>query len=53
MRNLRNIRFGQCQRDNVTAACWDPEKDQVLVVAQPSVDSCEIELSRISGDRDM
>ncbi|KAG5753512.1 hypothetical protein H9Q70_003855 [Fusarium xylarioides] len=53
MRNLRNIRFGQFQRDNATAACWDPENDQVLVVAQPSVDSCEIELLRISGDRDI
>ncbi|RBR06084.1 uncharacterized protein FIESC28_11195 [Fusarium coffeatum] len=53
MRNLRNIRFGQCQRANVTAACWDPEKDEVLCVAGPTEESSGIELLRIAGDQDV
>jgi elongator complex protein 1 len=53
MRNLRNLRFGQCQRANVTATCWDPEKDQVLCVAGPTEESSGIELLRVTGDQDM
>ncbi|KAF4451349.1 elongator complex protein 1 [Fusarium austroafricanum] len=53
MRNLRNIRFGQCHRAHVIAACWDPEKDQVLCVAGPTEESSNIELLRISGDQDI
>ncbi|KAJ3518220.1 hypothetical protein NM208_g14596 [Fusarium decemcellulare] len=50
MRNLRNIRFGRCDRAHVTAACWDPEKDEVLCTAGPTEESSSIELLRISGD---
>ncbi|KAM0201725.1 hypothetical protein ACHAPI_001776 [Fusarium lateritium] len=53
MRNLRNIRFGQCQRANVTAACWDPEKDEVLCVAGPTEESSGIDLLRVTGDQDV
>ncbi|WXC61328.1 hypothetical protein SNK03_007204 [Fusarium graminearum] len=53
MRNLRNIRFGQFQRANVTAACWDPEKDEVLCVAGPTKQSSGIELLRVAGDQDI
>ncbi|CAJ0550418.1 Ff.00g103480.m01.CDS01 [Fusarium sp. VM40] len=53
MRNLRNLRFGQCQRANVTATCWDPEKDQVLCVAGPTEESSGIELLRVTGDQDV
>ncbi|WZH48120.1 IKI3 family-domain-containing protein [Fusarium acuminatum] len=53
MRNLRNLRFGQCQRANVTATCWDPEKDQVLCVAGPTEESSGIELLRVTGDQDI
>ncbi|KAF4999843.1 hypothetical protein FGRMN_2223 [Fusarium graminum] len=53
MRNLRNIRFGQCHRANVTATCWDPEKDEVLCVAGPTEESSGIELLRVTGDQDI
>ncbi|KAM5382866.1 hypothetical protein ACJZ2D_002257 [Fusarium nematophilum] len=53
MRNLRNIRFGRCDRANVTAACWDPEKDEVLCAAGPTEESSGIELLRIAGDQNI
>ncbi|KAH6897475.1 IKI3 family-domain-containing protein [Thelonectria olida] len=53
MRNLRNIQFGRCHRPDVTAACWDPEKDQVLCTAGPTPQSHSIELLRISGHQDI
>ncbi|KAF4963031.1 hypothetical protein FSARC_8919 [Fusarium sarcochroum] len=53
MRNLRNIRFGQCHRAHVTATCWDPEKDEVLCAAGPTEESSGIELLRITGDQNI
>ncbi|KAI5457316.1 IKI3 family-domain-containing protein [Mariannaea sp. PMI_226] len=53
MRNLRNIQFGRCLRPDVTAACWDPEKDQVVCTAGPTSESSSIELLRISGHQDI
>ncbi|KAF4981587.1 hypothetical protein FZEAL_2653 [Fusarium zealandicum] len=53
MRNLRNIRFGRCDRAHVTAVCWDPEKDEVLCTAGPTEESSSIELLRISGDQNI
>lgn len=53
MRNLRNIRFGRCHRPDVTAACWDPERDEVVCTAGPTPQSPSIELLRLTGDQDM
>ncbi|KPM45720.1 Elongator complex protein 1 [Neonectria ditissima] len=53
MRNLRNIRFGRCRRPDVTAACWDPERDQVVCTAGPTLQSPAIELLRIDGDQNI
>ncbi|KAK7424354.1 putative elongator complex protein 1 [Neonectria punicea] len=53
MRNLRNIRFGRCRRPDVTAACWDPETDQVLCTAGPTAQSTSIELLRLDGDQNV
>ncbi|KAH6996947.1 IKI3 family-domain-containing protein [Ilyonectria destructans] len=53
MRNLRNIRFGRCHRPDVTAACWDPERDEVVCTAGPTPQSPSIELLRITGDQDI
>ncbi|KAF7543377.1 hypothetical protein G7046_g10013 [Stylonectria norvegica] len=48
MRNLRNIRFERWEHDNVTASCWDPEKDEILCVVGPTSESSSIELVRVS-----
>ncbi|KAH7149809.1 IKI3 family-domain-containing protein [Dactylonectria estremocensis] len=53
MRNLRNIRFGHCRRPDLTAACWDPERDDVVCTAGPTPQSPSIELLRITGDHDI
>ncbi|KAL6413952.1 hypothetical protein AUP68_03484 [Ilyonectria robusta] len=53
MRNLRNIRFGRCHRPDVTAACWDPERDEVVCTAGPTPQSPSIELLRLTGDQDI
>ncbi|KAI8715726.1 Elongator complex protein 1 [Fusarium sp. LHS14.1] len=53
MHNLRNIRFGRCHRQHVTAACWDPESDEVLCTAGPTEESSSIELLRFKGDQDI
>ncbi|OAA44291.1 elongator complex protein [Metarhizium rileyi] len=48
MRNLRNVRFGRWSHPNITSACWDPEKDEVVCTIGPTADSSTIELVRIS-----
>ncbi|KAF5133760.1 Elongator complex protein 1 [Metarhizium anisopliae] len=48
MRNLRNVRFGRWSHPNITSACWDPEKDEVVCTIGPTADSTSIELVRVS-----
>lgn len=48
MRNLRNIRFGRWENAGVTAACWDPERDEILCTVGPTEQSSSIELVRVS-----
>ncbi|KJZ78807.1 hypothetical protein HIM_01580 [Hirsutella minnesotensis 3608] len=51
MRNLRNVRFGRWALDHssdITATCWDSDKDEVLCTKGPTVDDPSIELIRLS-----
>ncbi|KAM0325355.1 hypothetical protein ACHAQA_007340 [Verticillium albo-atrum] len=48
MRNLRNIRFGQWSRADITSTCWDPAKDDLLCTVGPTETRANIELVRIS-----
>ena len=48
MRNLRNIRFGTADAQGVTAACWDPERDEVLCTVGPAGESGRIELLKVT-----
>ena len=48
MRNLRNIRFGRWDAADVSAACWDPERDEVLCAVGPVGEEGRIELLRIN-----
>ncbi|OAQ71074.1 IKI3 family protein [Pochonia chlamydosporia 170] len=48
MRNLRNVRFGRWSHPDITSACWDPEKDEVLCTVGPTAESSNIELVRVS-----
>ncbi|UNI16144.1 Putative elongator complex protein 1 [Purpureocillium takamizusanense] len=48
MRNLRNVRLGRWSHADITSACWDPEKDEVLCTVGPSTHSSAIELVRVS-----
>ena len=48
MRNLRNVRLGRWGHADITSACWDPEKDEVLCTIGPSTHSSAIELVRVS-----
>ncbi|KID90628.1 elongator complex protein [Metarhizium guizhouense ARSEF 977] len=48
MRNLRNVRFGRWSHPDITSACWDPEKDEVVCTIGPTPDSTSIELVRVS-----
>lgn len=51
MRNLGNVRFGRSRHQNITAACWDPETDEVICTLGPSETSPSIQLVRITdGD---
>ncbi|KFA71906.1 hypothetical protein S40288_09207 [Stachybotrys chartarum IBT 40288] len=52
MRNLRNVRFGRWRHPDITAACWDPESDDILCTVGPSPSSSNTELMRVSGDVD-
>ncbi|KAI1781154.1 IkappaB kinase complex, IKAP component [Hypoxylon cercidicola] len=54
MRNLRNIRYNAWRSavalngEPITAACWDPAKDEVLCTFGPSEQHGQIRLVRIS-----
>jgi elongator complex protein 1 len=49
MRNLCNIRFGSLgDIPDVSAACWDPERDEVLCTVGPVGESGKIELVRVT-----
>ncbi|KND92822.1 Elongator complex protein 1 [Tolypocladium ophioglossoides CBS 100239] len=48
MRNLRNVRFGRWTYPDITSACWDPEKDELLCTVGPTAQSSSIELVRVS-----
>ncbi|OAA69460.1 iki3 [Cordyceps fumosorosea ARSEF 2679] len=48
MRNLRNLRFGRVAQADVTAACWDPETDEVICTVGPTVQNPTIQLLRVS-----
>lgn len=47
MRNLRSIRYGRLEYADVSAACWDPERDEVLCTVGPVGESGSIELLRV------
>ena len=49
MRNLRNVQFGRWQHPDITASCWDPERDELLCTIGPTQQSSSIELVRVSG----
>lgn len=51
MRNLRNIchKVGKAPSD-ITATCWDPSKDELLITCGPSDPDQKIELLRVVDD---
>jgi hypothetical protein len=51
MRNLRNIchKVGKAPSD-ITATCWDPSKDEVLITCGPTAPDHRIELLRVVDD---
>lgn len=51
MRNLRNLRFGRWRHPDLTAACWDPENDEIVCSIGPTAQNQTIELVRLS-DKD-
>jgi hypothetical protein len=51
MRNLRNLRFGRWRHPDLTAACWDPENDEIVCSIGPTAQNQTIELVRVS-DKD-
>ncbi|KAL6691986.1 IKI3 family domain-containing protein [Trichoderma pleuroticola] len=48
MRNLRNLRFGRWRHPDITAACWDPENDEIVCTIGPTAENPTIELVRLS-----
>ncbi|KAH6605033.1 hypothetical protein Trco_006740 [Trichoderma cornu-damae] len=50
MRNLRNLRFGRWRHPDITAACWDPENDEIVCSIGPTAQNPTIELVRLSED---
>ncbi|KAL6860955.1 IKI3 family domain-containing protein [Trichoderma novae-zelandiae] len=48
MRNLRNLRFGRWRHPDLTAACWDPESDEIVCTIGPTEQNPTIELVRLS-----
>ncbi|KAL6889877.1 IKI3 family domain-containing protein [Trichoderma longibrachiatum] len=48
MRNLRNLRFGRWRHPDITAACWDPETDEIVCAIGPTEQNPTIELVRLS-----
>ncbi|OAA77798.1 iki3 [Akanthomyces lecanii RCEF 1005] len=48
MRNLRNLRFGRLALADVTAACWDPETDEIISTVGPTAQNPTIQLFRVS-----
>ncbi|KAL7921536.1 IKI3 family domain-containing protein [Trichoderma austrokoningii] len=48
MRNLRNLRFGRWRHPDLTAACWDPENDEIVCCIGPTAQNQTIELVRLS-----
>lgn len=52
MRNLRSLRFGRWRQADVTAACWDPETDEIVCAVGPSQQSSEIQLVRVSDSQE-
>ncbi|PHH81432.1 hypothetical protein CDD83_3579 [Cordyceps sp. RAO-2017] len=51
MRNLRNVRFGHWTlggSSDITSACWDPNKDEVLCTLGPTAPSSSIQLVRLA-----
>lgn len=53
MRNLRNVRFGRWRHPDITSACWDPEKDDILCTLGPTQQSSNIELVRVSENQEL
>lgn len=53
MRNLRNLQFGRWRHPDITSACWDPEKDELLCTVGPTQHSSTIELLRVSDKQDV
>jgi elongator complex protein 1 len=53
MRNLRNVRFGRWRHADITSACWDPEKDDILCTVGPTLKSSNIELVRVSENQEL
>ncbi|ATY64342.1 killer toxin sensitivity (IKI3) [Cordyceps militaris] len=51
MRNLRNLRFGRLAEADVTAACWDPDTDEVICTIGPTAHNPTIQLLRVSEGR--
>jgi hypothetical protein len=48
MRNLRNIQYTRwTERGDITSACWDPAKDELLCTVGPGTDG-QIVLVRVS-----
>lgn len=53
MRNLRNLRFGRWRHPDITAACWDPETDEIVCAIGPTEQNPTIELVRLSDSDSM
>ncbi|KOS18696.1 Elongator complex protein 1 [Escovopsis weberi] len=50
MRNLRNARFDQWRQPDVTSACWDPSRDEILCTIGPTAENSAIQLLRVRED---
>ncbi|ODA83783.1 hypothetical protein RJ55_02299 [Drechmeria coniospora] len=48
MRNLRSVRFARWTHPDITSACWDPEKDELLCTVGPTERSSNVDLVRVS-----
>ncbi|XWW96943.1 hypothetical protein V2A60_004923 [Cordyceps javanica] len=53
MRNLRNLRFGRLAQVDITAACWDPETDEVICAVGPTAQNPTVQLLRVSEGRNL
>ncbi|KAK5988637.1 Elongator complex protein 1 [Cladobotryum mycophilum] len=50
MRNLRNARFNRWRNPDITSACWDPVKDEILCTIGPTAENSTIQLLRVRED---